>query len=51
MSAAHQHAPVVLMPFLMWALLRCVNDAELMHDKPQSATSNVLMFLSVGHRH
>ena len=35
------------MPFLMWALLRYVSDAELMRDKPQTTTSMLFMFASV----
>jgi len=36
-----------LQPFLMWALLRCSNDVELMQFKPQTWMGNFWMFLSV----
>ena len=37
----------VLQPFLMWALLRCANDASLMGIRPQGLCANLWMFLSV----
>ena len=37
----------VLQPFLMWALVRCANDSELMAIRPQSVAGNVAIYLSV----